>query len=77
MYPSYEAFCFGPFLDKLGSTELSGFDEVNVVAEVLSSLAVSAVDLSSDDDEVRKLILFGSNGLGCTVKLCTVSALVL
>jgi hypothetical protein len=60
--------------------EPSGFDD-DVVADVVSSLAVVAVDSSFvvciSEDEVRKLILFGSNGFGCTVKLLAFSALAL
>ena len=57
--------------------ELSGFDE----EDVLASLAVVEVTSSfvdcTDDDDVRKLILFGSNGFGCIVKLLAFSALAL
>lgn len=78
MYPSYDAFCFGPFFDILGSIELRGFD-VDVVDAVLSlEVEVVAASLGCiNDDEVRKLILFGSKGWGCTVKLLTDSALAL
>ena len=60
--------------------ELSGFDEeVGVVDIGLSSevVVVNPASFGCNDDDVRKLILFGSNGVASTVKLFTFSVLAL
>ena len=58
--------------------EPSGFDD-DVVVSSLAVVAVnSSFDVASDvEDEVRKLMLLGSNGFGWTVKLLAFSALAL